>query len=112
MQPEQSKLTRLPSLSELEKRADEEFSDEPRTIAPGIIEVICPLLRRAMSQYGQGLPEDRRPNARIHIMKGRVICENYSVDFDWRTKERYSKCELTSHGCSYSNLPGIEEQPK
>ncbi len=76
MQPEQSKLTRLPSLSELEKRADEALSttDETNTSLPRITEIICPILERYMAEEG------RRGTARVHVTKNGVVCEKYMIN--------------------------------
>ncbi|HLC72330.1 MAG TPA: hypothetical protein VJH37_01990 [Candidatus Nanoarchaeia archaeon] len=76
MQQQKSKLPLLPSLEELEARAEAELNEaiDANTKKKRIIEVTCPLLEEDMLR-GNTFSPILTP--KVHIVDGEIICQRY-----------------------------------
>ncbi|HLC72326.1 MAG TPA: hypothetical protein VJH37_01970 [Candidatus Nanoarchaeia archaeon] len=94
MSQKKSELPQLPSLGELEARAEAELGKDPegpevevhrRTIN----EIICPILERYMIEQGI------KGTAKVHILPGNVVvCEKFMKNHEVFDGTRHSGCQL------------------
>ena len=99
-------LVQLPSLEDLEARAEKQLSDDPEPKSLRITETICPILERFIASTSWSTRE-KRPSARIQVMGEKVACEKHKIET--KKNERYSICIVTVEGCPYSTLPSYKE---
>lgn len=106
MGSEEYKLPQLPSLKDLEARADKQLSEGSELKVLRLTETICPVLERYIAQTSC-LPRDKRPSARIQFMGEKVACEKHKIEIK-KSVGRYSFCTVTNEGCPYSTLPSYK----
>ncbi|HLC72327.1 MAG TPA: hypothetical protein VJH37_01975 [Candidatus Nanoarchaeia archaeon] len=107
MHQKKFELVPLPSLKDLESRAEKQLSDDPESKVLRITEIICPILERFIDEHSC-LPCDKRSSARIQVMGEKIACERHSIEIS-ENGRKYSLCRITQEGCPYSTLPSYKE---
>ena len=89
MHQKKFELVPLPSLKDLESRAEKQLSDDPESKVLRITEIICPILERYMIEQGI------KGTAKVHILPGNVVvCEKFMKNHEVFDGTRHSGCQL------------------